>query len=63
MTTPDPGKAERTAQKIDNTIKDYLAIQHEQLDSPKMLAEKHNDEKLAITVLILGAGLIAYHFW
>ena len=29
----------------------------------KMLAERHNDEKLAITLLIFGAGLIAYHFW
>ena len=28
----------------------------------KMLVEKHNDEKLAITILIVGAGLIAYHF-
>ena len=29
----------------------------------KMLTEKHNDEKLAITLLIVGAGLIAYQFW
>ena len=29
----------------------------------KMLTEKHNDEKLAITLLIVGAGLIAYYFW
>ena len=29
----------------------------------KMLTEKHNDEKLAITLLIVGTGLIAYHFW
>ena len=29
----------------------------------KILTEKHNDEKLAITFLIVGAGLIAYHFW
>ena len=29
----------------------------------KMLTEKHNDKKLAITFLILEAGLIAYHFW
>ena len=29
----------------------------------KLLTEKHNDEKLAITFLIVGAGLIAYHFW
>ena len=29
----------------------------------KMLTEKYNDEKLAITLLIVGAGLITYHFW
>ena len=29
----------------------------------KRLTEKHNDEKLAITLLIVGTGLIAYHFW
>ena len=29
----------------------------------KMLTEKHNDEKLAITFLIVGAGVISYHFW
>ena len=29
----------------------------------KMLTEKHNDGKLAITVLMVGAVLIAYHFW
>ena len=28
-----------------------------------MLTEKHNDEKLPITFLIIGTGLIAYHFW
>ena len=27
----------------------------------KMLVKKHNDEKLAITFLIVGGGLIAYH--
>ena len=32
-------------------------------DSPKMLIKKYNDEKLVITILIAGAGLIAYHFW
>ena len=26
----------------------------------KMIIEKHNDEKLAITLLIVGVGLIAY---
>ena len=29
----------------------------------KMLTEKHSDEKLAITLLIVGARLIPYHFW
>ena len=29
----------------------------------KMFTEKHNDEKLAITFLIVGGGLIVYHFW
>ena len=29
----------------------------------KMLTEKHNDKKLAIKFLIVGAGLIAHHFW
>ena len=32
-------------------------------DNPEMLTEKNNDEKLAITLLIAGAGLIASHFW
>ena len=30
--------------------------------NPKILTEKHNDEKLVITHLIVGTGLIAYHF-
>ena len=29
----------------------------------KILTEKHNDEQLAIIVLIVGTGLITYHFW
>ena len=29
----------------------------------KILTKKHNDEKLAITLLIVGTDLIAYHFW
>ena len=32
------------------------AVQHD-------LIEKHNDEKLAITFMIVGAGLIAYYIW
>ena len=44
----------------DKPVKYHLVTQHENL---KMLTEKHNDDKLAITFLIVGAGLIAYHFW
>ena len=29
----------------------------------KMITEKRNDKKLAITFLIVGTGLIAYHLW
>ena len=29
----------------------------------RMLTEKHNDEKLVITAMIVGVGHIAYHFW
>ena len=52
------GRAEDTTPKMYKSIKD-----HEQTDNQGMLAEKYNDEKLAITILVLGAGLIAYHFW
>ena len=34
-----------------------IAIPH----NLKMLTEKRNDEKLAISLLIVGTGLIAYH--
>ena len=37
-------------------------VQHNPRHNLRMLTEKHNDEKLAITILIVGAGLIAYHF-
>ena len=39
------------------------AVQHDPPHNLKMLTEKHNHEKLAITLLIVGTGLIAYHFW
>ena len=29
----------------------------------RMLTEKHNDEKLVITAMIVAVGHIAYHFW
>ena len=37
-----------------------LVVQHDNL---KILTKKHNYEKLVITILIVGAELIAYHFW
>ena len=42
------------------SIKEHAMAQDDNL---RMLAKKHNDEKLAITFLIIGTGLIAYHFW
>ena len=39
------------------------AAQHDAPDNLTMLTEKHNNEKPAITLLIVGTGLIAYHFW
>ena len=44
----------------DEPVKGHLATQDQNL---KMLTEKHNDDKLPIIFLIVGAGLIAYHFW
>ena len=45
-----------------------LVVQHDPVRTTisqnlKMLTTKHNDEKLAIALLIVGTGLIAYHFW
>ena len=41
-------------------IKEHAMAQGDNL---RMLTEKHNNEKQAITFLIVGTGLIAYHFW
>ena len=41
---------------VNKPIKDHLTVWHE---NPKILTEKHNDEKLVITLLSVGA----YHFW
>ena len=41
-------------------VKEHPMAQH---DNSRMLAKKHDDEKLAITLLIVGTGFIAYHFW
>ena len=55
--------APKMVKSIDKSIKDHLAAHHEQTDDQKMLTKKHNDEKLASTLLIVGPGLIAHHFW
>ena len=39
------------------------AVQHDPPHNLKMITRKHNDEKLALKILIVGAGLLAYHFW
>ena len=44
-------------------LKTEIPTARHDLDNLKMLTEKHNDEKLAIAFLIVGAGLIVYHFW
>ena len=76
-TQSETGKAEgaapKTVKSSDKPLKDHLVAQHDpvghkahhvqQTDSQKMLAEKHNDEKLALTFLIVRIGLIACHFW
>ena len=75
VTPPESGRAEGAAhaapkihlvKSTDKPIKDRFTDQHEQTivltDNQKFLAGKHNDEKLAVTILIVGAGLIVYHF-
>ena len=48
---------------LDKPVKYHLAVLHQQIDNPKMLTEKNNDEKLAVTFLIFWTGLVAYNFW
>ena len=55
-----------TPPDLPNTV--IPATQHDPVGTTiphnlNMFTEKHNDEKLAITLLIVGTGLIAYHFW
>ena len=66
LTPAEPGKtgdvahdAPKMIKGTDKPVKDHLAVRPDL----KIITEKHNDEKLAITVLIVGAGLIAFHFW
>ena len=58
MTPPPPG-----VPKIVIPAAGHNPAGTTKLRNLKMLTEKHNDEKLAITLLIAEAGLIAYHFW
>ena len=66
MNSPEPGRAKSATPKMakitDKSVTDRLAARHEQTDSRHMLTKNYNDEKLAITLLINGAGMIAYYF-
>ena len=64
MIPPGPDGAEgavQAAPKMHLMKSTYKPIK--ETDNQRMLAEKHNDEKLATTILIVRAGLVAYHFW
>ena len=56
--SPEPSRAESAAPKMvkstDKAIKNCAAAQHEQTDNRYILAKMRNDEKLAITLLIMG---------
>ena len=56
---PEPGNVKHDASDK-QPIKEHAMVQDDNL---RMLTEKHNDEKLAISFLIVGPGLITYHFW
>ena len=62
----DINKDRRKLTDVPNTV--IPVVQHDPVEttishSLTMLTEKYNYEKLVITLLIVGAGLIAYHFW
>ena len=51
---------------MDKLITNCLVAQHESTeptDNQNVIAEKHNDEKLAIMFLNARAGLVPQHFW
>ena len=56
LTPPDVSK---TVIPADQHEPSEITILH----NLKMLTERHSDEKLATTLLIIGTGLIACHFW
>ena len=62
----DINKDRRKLTDVPNTV--IPVVQHDPVEttishSLTMLTEKYNYEKLVIILLIVGAGLIAYHFW
>ena len=66
LTPPEPGKAEGVAH---DTLKIVKSKDEPKIVIPtvrhdlKIFTEKQNDEKLATKFLMVGAGLIDYHFW
>ena len=71
MTPPEAHAAQQmhlVKSPDDKSIKDHPAAQDENamtilsLENQKILTENHNGEKVFITILIMGNGLIAYHF-
>ena len=62
---PESGKAGGVAHAApkmkgtDKPVKNHKVNQH---DNSRMVIEEHSDEKLAIKLLIVRAGLIAYQF-
>ena len=66
MTPPESSRPESTDHKMDKLITNCLVAQHESTeptDNQNVIAEKHNDEKLAIMFLNARAGLVPQHFW
>ena len=60
---PDPDRVEDAAHAAPKThLRKGTDKSIKEKNNQRMLAEKHNDETLAITILIVGAGLVAFHF-
>ena len=61
----EPSRPEDTDHKMDKPITNFLVAQHESIepgDNQKVIAEKHNDEKLAFILLNARAGLVLITF-
>ena len=61
MTLQEPGKVVDAAPKVHSIKSTDKPIK--ETGNQRMHVKIHNDEKLTITILIVGAGLVAYHFW